>query len=423
MKIKNIKLKNFKGHIDTEIDFDDHLTVVVGINGAGKSSVLEAISLCLTWIIAKLKDPNAEGQYIPKNSVNNRVKKSENASISAQFDVIKSLIISNNSKNEAHNLSNFKDLKEYATGLKGLLDLEALEQVPVLMHYGVKRAVEDIPLRVRKNHIYSIFETYENYHSETANFKSFFEWYRNQEDVEKEKLRDNNFGVFDSNVSAYKFTADHELSAVRRAIQKFMPSYSHIRVKRNPLQMLVTKDGVTMSMEQLSEGEKIYFALVGDLCRRLVLANPTMEDPLLGEGIVLIDEIDLHLHPKWQKEIGVKLSQVFPNIQFIVTTHSPLIINNIHAESVRVIDDSSGEIEVTVPKYGFGIPSDIVMKDIMGLIAENDTITQLVDEIYYQLSEGKLEDVFELYHKIVQLSPALPELVRIRKLIERIERK
>lgn len=68
---------------------------------------------------------------------------------------------------------------------------------------------------------------------------------------------------------------------------------------------------------------------LGDLTRRLVLANPSLDDPLLGEGIVLIDEIELHMHPKWQRRIIGVLKEVFPNIQFIITTHSPQVLGEI----------------------------------------------------------------------------------------------
>ena len=103
------------------------------------------------------------------------------------------------------------------------------------------------------------------------------------------------------------FRPDRELDAVRNAIYKFMPEFNKIRVRRNPLQMVVEKKGEQLAVNQLSDGEKTYIALVGDLCRRLVLANPTLENPLEGEGIVLIDELDLHLHPQWQTEITTRL--------------------------------------------------------------------------------------------------------------------
>ena len=83
--------------------------------------------------------------------------------------------------------------------------------------------------------------------------------------------------------------------------------------------------------------KKSLLALVGDIARRLILANPSLENPLYGEGIVLIDEIELHLHPKWQREVINKLREVFPNIQFILTTHSPQVISEISRECLHIL--------------------------------------------------------------------------------------
>ena len=71
---------------------------------------------------------------------------------------------------------------------------------------------------------------------------------------------------------------------------------------------------------------KIIIAMVADIASRMAEGNPGIENPLEASGVILIDEIDLHLHPKWQREILRKLHEVFPNVQFIVTTHSPIIL-------------------------------------------------------------------------------------------------
>ena len=96
------------------------------------------------------------------------------------------------------------------------------------------------------------------------------------------------------------------------------------------------KGGREIRVDLLSEGEKCTLAMIGDLARRLILANPAMENPLEGKGIVLIDEIELHMHPSWQRRILSILKEVFPNIQFIVTTHSPQVLGEAD-ESFKII--------------------------------------------------------------------------------------
>lgn len=101
--------------------------------------------------------------------------------------------------------------------------------------------------------------------------------------------------------------------------------------------MVVDKAGEVFAFNQLSEGERSLLAMVADIARRLAIAN-VGPDPLAGAGIVMIDEIELHLHPKWQAEVLDRLLGVFPSLQFIVTTHSPLVLTDVKAEQVRVFE-------------------------------------------------------------------------------------
>lgn len=111
--------------------------------------------------------------------------------------------------------------------------------------------------------------------------------------------------------------------------------------------MEIEKDGQLLTVNQLSDGEKCLIAMVSDLARRMAIANPT-GDPLQGEGIILIDEIDLHLHPKWQRMIVPKLLEVFPNCQFIISTHSPHVLTHIQPENIFLLRWVDGNIKKMV---------------------------------------------------------------------------
>jgi predicted ATP-binding protein involved in virulence len=100
---------------------------------------------------------------------------------------------------------------------------------------------------------------------------------------------------------------------------------------------MIDKAGGALAFDQLSEGERVFIAMIADIARRLAIAN-TDGDPLEGRGIVMIDEIELHLHPKWQAQILDRLLGVFPNLQFIVTTHSPLVLTDVERGQVRVLE-------------------------------------------------------------------------------------
>lgn len=210
-----------------------------------------------------------------------------------------------------------------------------------------------------------------------------------------------------------------ELEAFRRAMTVFMPEYTQVRVRRRPLRMVVNKDGEEFNIAQLSDGEKIYLALIGDMCRKLALANPDMTDPLQGEGIVMIDEVDLHLHPKWQAEIAERLIEVFPNVQFIITTHSPQVINHVASDRIRILTPN----EVTGTNYGYGMPTQIVLKDIMGIEYEQPRkVEDAIRDAYNAIATGNSEAVQKAISILENSVPGHPELTRIQKVVERNER-
>jgi hypothetical protein len=131
------------------------------------------------------------------------------------------------------------------------------------------------------------------------------------------------------------FLGDEALSAINEVLGVFLPGFTELRVQEKPYRLVVDKDGETFQLSQLSDGERGLLALVLDLSRRLILANPRLSNPVAeGSGVVLIDELDLHLHPKWQRSIVRKLTDVFCCCQFMCTTHSPFILQAIKNEQL-----------------------------------------------------------------------------------------
>lgn len=405
MKLRNLHFINYKQFVDRGIDLHPQLTVLSGFNGSGKSSVLQAISIILSWVIARIRNENGQGQYIPQLSVNNG---EVNGCIKAFFDHDNPTVVPNKARPGL-----FKDykfeigaIKDIANSIRQEYQNNPDSPIPVFAFYGVERAVVDVPLRIRM-HEYSKFNAYDKCLDGAANFRSFFTWFRACEDWENEQNARNN---------RENDRIQHPgLNAFRKALAVFMPEYSGIHVSRHPLEMRISKNGDWLNVEQLSDGEKIYLALIGDLCHRMSLAHPE-GDPLQGEGIILIDEIDLHLHPQWQSEIAERLTKTFPNIQFVVTTHSPHVINSVATESLRIM---SGNGEILTSDYSYGIPSEIIFKDIMGLSNDVPTnVTNLVSEFYRSISDKDLKSAESSITALQGIVPAHPELVKMRKILE-----
>ncbi|MDE7495851.1 MAG: AAA family ATPase [Muribaculaceae bacterium] len=405
VRIDKIRLVNFKKFIDTTVTLDPSLTVLSGKNGAGKSSVLSGVNILLSWIIARLRNEDGKGMYVSALDVNNAAI---NGCVTGELFNGEATVPSKAKPGYAKEyVFNITPIRDFVNNKREQLANNKEASLPVFVYYGVKRAVLDIPIRTRKRE-YSIFDTFDKSLQGAANFRGFFTWFRACEDWENQQI------------ARTKQRVEHPgLKAFREAMSRFMPEYRNIYIERHPLSMMLEKEGQTLNAEQLSDGEKIYLALIGDLCHRLSLANP-MKNPLFGKGIVLIDEIDLHLHPQWQSEITNALTRTFPNIQFIITTHSPHVINSVPTSSLRIIN-TDGTIEMA--PYGYGMPSEIILGDIMNL--SNDVpreVIKVIECFNDALRENDSDKASVLLQSLQALVPQHPELPRMRKRVERMTR-
>ena len=298
--------------------------------------------------------------------------------------------------------------------------------VILIAYYPVERVVLDIPLKIKTHHNFNQLDGYDNALKQGVDFRRFFEWFRECEDAENEnnvqqilKLVQDNPKDEHLNEKLSQLPHDKQLTAVRNAIAAFMSGFSKLRVQRKPrLQMIVEKHGKILDVAQLSQGEKTLMALVGDIARRLAMMNPSLDNPLHGNGIVLIDEIDLHLHPKWQRGIIQRLRDTFPNCQFLLTTHSPLVISDAKDVQCYVLNDS----ELTLLDNLYGLDANQVLLKIMDTEIRNEEVNKKLTELLNLIQDGELSKaktaLFELEH---ELSTDDIELAKARLLIKRLE--
>ena len=402
MKIKDIHIQNFRViEALSIVDADPHMNLIVGINGAGKTSVLDALAMLLSWFIARMRSYNAKG-LLP-NNLDIRIGSKEPCFLSMDTENGVSWGIG---KNKAYTAR--KRQTAYKTDLSEMSVLadEIVENaehggnVPVLMYYPVERAIASAPVNLHKAETI-IWDVYKDALSGNSNFRSFFEWYRRQEDIENEMIRDD---------ASYR---DHSLNAVRKAISAFFPDFSEMRVRRRPYQAMIIKKGEqVIEFSQLSQGEKCYLSLVCDIARRLAIANPGMNDPLEGEGIILIDEVDLHLHPKWQMEIVNKLTNIFKNCQFFISTHSPIVLSDIRKHQIITIDNGR-KIDVAFEPYGKPVSS--IMNNFFDMpYQRNMAVAKDIQKAFAAIRNGDAERFNELFGKLMQIiGPADSDMVRL----------
>jgi predicted ATP-binding protein involved in virulence len=225
------------------------------------------------------------------------------------------------------------------------------QSLPLFIYYPVYNApvgnIEFSELKLETN----ILAAYSSACQEGVfDFDRFFAWFKWQENIKREVGTHKKYEIVRQSI--YKVISDEQNTF----------DNLHVTWQKNPNgDLCLEKNGTLLNINQLSAGEKMLMILVADLARRLIIANPTSDNPLQQQGVVLIDEIDLHLHPSWQRAIVPNLMNIFSNCQFIMTTHSPQIISHVKPESLFILRENS----LSHPEESYGKSTDSILEDLM----------------------------------------------------------
>lgn len=404
MKIKKIEIHNFRGLTDVVIDnLDKNLNLLIGINGAGKSSVLDATVLLLQPFTARLTSSAGRGMSIRSIDVKKRTQMCK-LYIELENGVYWSRYKKRGlEKSEGGDLSR---LIEFTLQTRISLDNSENINLPIIIHYGVNRTVpilqefSIVRRSMDKQEENKQSDAYSNWVIGGVFFRDFMLWYKEVEAEENRKRIDEN--------PEYR---DRGLQAVREAMKIIFPEYSEMRMM-NSHQIGLKKGDNNLLLDQLSDGEKCYITLVSDIVRRLAIANPTGE-VLKGEGIVLIDEVDLHLHPSWEVTVMEKLNLVFPNIQFIVSAHSPLVASHFDGQ---VYGMRNGEVDA-LPRL-HGLDYSTILLQYMGVRPEHREINSLVEMYRSYIRHDMQTQAEAVWNRLVELmggdleAPVLKNLKR-----------
>lgn len=424
MKIKKIYLKNFKGIADLEIDLDSKTTIFFGVNGVGKSSLLRAIDLLYAQIIsevAKIKKlANIEYDEIKFGKTR--------ALIKADFEFEDSECKSyhrwiSRAEGRKYNGVALRELAEHFRALYieddyededgNWITVDDRKNMPIFVNYGVHRLVLDVPLRVSKKITFKKINAFDKAIESKIDFRTLFRWFREQEDMELEEKVRNDAGY-----------VNKSLAAVKTAMLAMLDGFTDIRIERNPLAMKVCKEGMNLTINQLSDGEKCTIALFGDLARRMAMANPSLENPLEGTGVVLIDEIELHMHPSWQRKVINVLKKTFPNIQFIITTHSPQVLGELDEQNkVIVLERVDNTIKKQEIKSLVGWDSNVILEELMNTASTNQDIMRRMSEAYELISNKKYSEAEKILNEIDEITSGRAQgVTRARMIIAKGKR-
>jgi predicted ATP-binding protein involved in virulence len=434
MKIVNLELKNFRGIEEANIEFNGNSAIIYGINGMGKSTILHACNLLFFRVFKSLTDSNLGHQEDFRIAESDIKNGEDNAKIQVEIQLGKERYTyyrtAERGGNRRHATKGLKELtsemqKRYIGRFQIIKDedMESEQKVkllrvsddknmPIYATYSVNRYVTDrIEKQEKKEKLEGKMEALRDIFNPTINFNLFFEWFRGRQEYEySERIEKDDF-------------EDAQLSAVRHAVLSILDNdFTDIRIKISDeeARMIAVKHGTELSVSQLSEGEKCILAMTGDLARKLAIANPQRQNPLEGEGIVLIDEVDLHLHPTWQGKIMHLLMNTFPNIQFIVTTHSPKILGEITDEAgiFEIYEDEDIKVRKRPSMSGWDI--NHIMSEFMHTETLNQKTRILIDQMHEHIDSGDFDGAEELADELAEMTDELNvEVVRARTLIHK----
>ena len=380
-----LKLRNFKGIAELDLTLDESLTLLAGVNGAGKTSVLQALLAAVTkaW---GAKPPHNYPQF----QFSERVARAgaTGAEVLLELGVPDQSPIPLRLEVQERQLNpdpaQFQRLVRYWEKIQPSL--------PLVVYYEQNRVpVSDsnwrnVSISSRENRASSL-------HTTASSPREFKAWFFEKEADEGLETRERQNLEY----------ADSELATVRGLLTQ-LDNFKAVRSRKPPENsertLYLEKDGANIPFDSLSGGEQAFFLLAADLARRLMLESPGM--PIReAPGIVCIDEIELHLHPAWQKKILRTLMDTFPACQFVVTTHSPQVIGGVEAHHVRLLEPAENGVRiVSQPIATKGRDSNYVLEGVLDTPERDDEVSKLFDEFDRLIDARELEDAGQVLDKL-----------------------
>lgn len=343
MRLIKATIQNFKGIEDLTLNLNPHLNVLIGDNGSGKTAILEALAIAAGAFFTGIRDVSAKG--ISNKEVRFTAQQEYAYPVAIKVvGVIGEREISwsreKNSLKGSTTSKNAWQLSEFGKEADEMVRTGQTLDLPLISFFSTGRLFVEAQSRSKRSlkekngkELGSRFRGYRQSLDAKSNFRRFVEWFKLKEISQIQRKEE-----------------DIALSLVKEAIVNTLPGcttvYYDFDPDTNKGLTVELEDGRALPFEYLSDGVRNFFAMMADISHRCVLLNPHLRENALKhtKGVVLIDELDLHLHPSWQKSVIRSLLDTFPNIQFIVTTHSPFLIQETEADQLILLKDCAVEL-------------------------------------------------------------------------------
>lgn len=411
MKIKQINLGNFRCFEQLTIHFNPQVNVLIGDNASGKTAVLEAISELIAPFFSQMISAQTVGEewgwHLEKNV--RRVINSDNKEYMLPFQQVLHFTNEISSSYQiAHITTHQSGIVESKLDTKGEIQLKSFaahlkqkitqkENFPIITYYSTARLWnrkdnEDKGHKANGSRL----EGYLN--ALPVNAATFSELRLRWNTLQEEERVSGN--------------PEPALVAMKKAIMTVIPSCKNVYFSNKQETLVFQNDNDEIfPFHILSDGYRNILAIISDIAYRCYTLNPHLKENacIETEGIILIDEIDLHLHPKWQKDIIENLKNAFPNVQFILTTHSPFIIQaTTKDEIIKLVHNNIEETAEDPFKLSIEEVADYIQE--VPNVERSQKFREMVQDAtqYFELIEQQNDATSET--EIHQLKSKLDEL-------------
>ncbi|HRC56326.1 MAG TPA: AAA family ATPase [Kofleriaceae bacterium] len=395
MKLRRLHLDNFRAFQATTVELDPQLTLVLGGNAAGKTALLDGIAVALGSLFQGIDE--SPSRHIRKEEARRSVFTINgvvdlHASWPVVVEATGSMRDPGDPAGPPLELTWRRTLEgpDRRTTRQGSKNLETVGQayqeqvragqlisLPVIALYGTQR------LWLRKKATEGVtgvgnrFDGYADCLDIAATERLLTDWMKQRTLIQVQQGRPH------PQLAAVTLAISTCLNEVSRVW--FDLAHDEIRFERgsNPLNV--------ESFSMLSDGYRSVIAMVADLARRAAVLNPQHGEQAcqLAEGVVLIDELDLHLHPAWQRRIVADLQRTFPRLQVIATTHSPQVLSSVRREQVRVLSGSSLRPFL---EHVEGRDSNALLEDVFGVSARPAAVESELKQIFDLLDDERFAE-------------------------------
>lgn len=382
MYVSKIRMQNFRCYTDFTMQFSPKVTVIVAENGRGKTAILDGLAITMAPYLAAF--PGIKARNFQPNDVRMVVdvpQTQDELQIKRMKYLLPVVLETEVKADDGKAYSWKRELKsvkgktssvsakfvsDYGKRIADELNQPGDQDIilPVLGYYGTSRMWNDSSLLKRKKVDLSRSSGYVECLEPSGSYNTFAQWFRYATESALE---------YDHIIAEKKLNKKNPyreiLNAINKAIVTCIQSmgWTDLKYSFAAQNLLICHpEKGELPLEAMSDGTRSVISMAADIAYRMARLNPDMgEDVTLKtSGVILIDEVDMHLHPSWQQTVVNDLVKAFPKVQFIVTTHSPQVLTSVPAECIRILHWDNDLVDIEEPTFSLGAESSQLLRDI-----------------------------------------------------------